>query len=85
MGKPVVVTKRGMLPELVKDGITGYVVQESPQAICQALLPLVKDGGLRSWMGKAAREVAESEFRLERQAQEVEAFYRRVLKKGLCV
>ncbi|RLB07545.1 MAG: hypothetical protein DRG50_02455 [Deltaproteobacteria bacterium] len=85
MGKPVVVTKRGMLPELVKDGVTGYVVQESPQAICQALLPLVKDGGLRSWMGKAAREVAESEFRLERQAQEVEVFYRRVLKKGLCV
>ena len=43
MKKPVVVTTRGMLPELVRDGVTGFVVQETPQTLYQALLPLVKD------------------------------------------
>jgi glycosyltransferase involved in cell wall biosynthesis len=78
MGKPVVVTTNGMLPELVRDGITGFVVQETSQTIYQALLPLVKDERLRTAMGKAAYEMAHREFRLERQAEEVEAFYQKI-------
>lgn len=83
MGKPVVVTTKGMLPELVRNGVTGFVVEENPQAIYQALLPLVKDGRLRSAVGKAAHEMAHREFRLERQAQQVEAFYQKMLGKVL--
>jgi glycosyltransferase involved in cell wall biosynthesis len=81
MGKPVVVTERGMLPELVQDGVTGFVVQETPQAIYQALLPLVKDRQLRRAIGKTASETAQKEFRLERQAEEVEAFYQKILQE----
>lgn len=79
MGKPTVVTKKGMLPELVQDGVTGYVVEETPQAIYQALLTLVRDEGLRHSIGKNAYETARKEFRLERQAEEVEAFYHQIL------
>ena len=79
MGKPTVVTKKGMLPELVHDGVTGFVVEETPHAIYQALLPLVKDERLRQTVGRAARETAEAEFRLERQAEEVEVFYHQIL------
>jgi len=79
MGKPTVVTRKGMLPELVQDGVTGFVVQETPQAIYRALLPLVRDEGLRHSIGKAAYETARKEFRLERQAEEVEAFYHQIL------
>ncbi|MBW2039436.1 MAG: glycosyltransferase family 4 protein [Deltaproteobacteria bacterium] len=81
MGKPVVVTRRGMLPELVQNGITGFVVQENPEALYQALLPMVKDEKLRSSIGRSAHEMAQKEFRLERQAEEVETFYQRILEK----
>jgi len=83
MGKPVVVTTKGMLPEFVSNGVTGFIVQETPQAIYQALLPLVKDERLRHAIGKAAHKMAHKEFRLERQAEQVEAFYQKMSGKVL--
>ena len=80
MGKPAVVTNKGMLPELIQDGVTGLVVQEDPETLYHALLTLVQDGKVRTTMGQAAYEMAHREFRLERQAQEVEAFYQKLLK-----
>jgi glycosyltransferase involved in cell wall biosynthesis len=80
MGKPAVVTNKGMLPELVHDRATGLVVQESPEAFYRALLTLLQDERLRRTMGQTAYEMAHREFRLERQAGEVEAFYRKILK-----
>lgn len=80
MVKPAVVTPKGMLPELVQDGVTGFVVQEHPEALHHALLTLVQDEKLRNTMGKAAHEIAQKEFRLERQAEEVEDFYRHIME-----
>ena len=81
MGKPVVVTNKGMLPELVQNRVNGFIVQETPQAICQALSSLVEDQQLRHSVGKAARKTAQEEFRLERQAEAVEAFYQKILEE----
>jgi len=81
MGKPAVVTPRGMLPELVQDGETGFVAQEDPEALYHALLLLVRDERLRTAMGKAAHAMAHREFRRERQAEEVEAFYQKILEE----
>jgi glycosyltransferase involved in cell wall biosynthesis len=78
MGKPAVVTDKGMLPELVQDGASGFVVPEDPEALYRALLALVRDERLRKTMGQVAYEMAHREFRLERQAQEVEAFYQKI-------
>jgi glycosyltransferase involved in cell wall biosynthesis len=80
MGKPAVVTPKGMLPELIQNGVTGFVVQEDPEALCHALLMLVRDEKLRHAMGKTAYEMAHREFRLECQAEEVEAFYQKILE-----
>lgn len=81
MAKPVVVTTKGMLPELVHDRVTGFVAQDTPQSLYQALLPLVKDERLRTTMGRNAHETAHKEFRLEHQAEQVEAFYQKILKE----
>jgi glycosyltransferase involved in cell wall biosynthesis len=78
MGKPAVVTSKGMLPELVQDGATGLVVQEDSETLYHALLALVQDERLRKAMGQAAYEMAQREFRLERQAEEVETFYQKI-------
>jgi glycosyltransferase involved in cell wall biosynthesis len=80
MGKPAVVANKGMLPELIQDGRTGFVVQEGPEALYHALLTLLKDERLRTAMGEAAHEMAHRKFRLERQAEEVEAFYQKILE-----
>jgi glycosyltransferase involved in cell wall biosynthesis len=80
MGKPAVVTKKGMLPELIQDGTSGLVIQEDPEPLYRALLTLLRDERLRNAMGKAAHEMAHREFRLERQAAEVEAFYQKILE-----
>jgi glycosyltransferase involved in cell wall biosynthesis len=81
MGKPVVVTNKGMLPELVQDGVTGFVVEETSQAIYRALSLMVKDKRLRKAMGKAAAGMAHREFRVEGQAEAVEAFYQKILRE----
>jgi glycosyltransferase involved in cell wall biosynthesis len=85
MGKPVVVTRRGILPELVEDGVHGFVVDERPEVLCQALVTLIKDERLRTMMGNAAHHMAMREFRIERQAKEVEGFYRHIMEvaKGI--
>jgi glycosyltransferase involved in cell wall biosynthesis len=82
MGKAVVVANRGMLPELVEDGVSGLVVQDTPEGLRGAILKLLRDPGLRDSMGKKAYEKAHREFRLDRQAEAVEQFYQQIVALG---
>jgi glycosyltransferase involved in cell wall biosynthesis len=82
MGKAVVVANRGMLPELVDDGVTGLVVQDTPEGLSRAVLKLLRDPGLRDALGKAAYEKAHREFRLDLQAEAVEQFYQQMVTLG---
>jgi len=82
MGKPAIVADRGMLPELVEDGVTGWVVKDHPEELANAVLKLLKDPDLRAAMGKAAFEKARKDFRLDRQAEAVEAFYQELITLG---
>jgi glycosyltransferase involved in cell wall biosynthesis len=82
MGKPVVVADRGIMPELVEHGLSGFVVEDTPEKLADAMLQLLRNPGLRATMGKAAHEKAHREFRLDKQAEEVEAFYQEMLRLG---
>jgi glycosyltransferase involved in cell wall biosynthesis len=82
MGKPSIVADRGMLPELVEDGVSGWVVKDHPEELANAVLKLLKDPDLRAAMGKAAFEKARKDFRLDRQAEAVEAFYQELITLG---
>ena len=82
MGKPAIVADRGMLPELVEDGVTGWVVKDHPEELANAVLKLLKDPDLRAAMSKAAFEKARKDFRLDRQAEAVEAFYQELITLG---
>jgi glycosyltransferase involved in cell wall biosynthesis len=56
--RPVIVTRTGSLPETVLEGKTGLVVPPNdPRALADAMLTLLRDPGLRTTMGKAAREM----------------------------
>lgn len=60
-GLPVVVSQRGGLPEVVVDGVTGYVVDHTNQEqIVGQLITLIKDASLRRKIGAAGRRRVES-------------------------
>lgn len=79
LGKPAVVTPRGMLPELVADGEEGLVVPEDARALSEALLRLAGDAALRARLGRAARRRAQRDWDLALQAERVEGVYRALL------
>jgi glycosyltransferase involved in cell wall biosynthesis len=82
MGKPTVVADRGILPELVENGVSGFVVKDSPEALAEATLHLLRHPELRKAMGEAAYEKAHQEFRLDRQVEATEKFYQEMLRLG---
>jgi len=64
-GKPVVATRVGGTPEIIEDGLNGFLVNpKDPEEIAEAVLKLLEDGGLRLRMGKEGRLKAEKVFDL---------------------
>jgi glycosyltransferase involved in cell wall biosynthesis len=66
-GLPVVASAVASVPEVVADGVSGYVVpSEQPVAMADRINELVADPELRRRMGAAGRERMKQEFTLER-------------------
>ena len=82
MGKPVIVANRGMLPELIDDGVSGLVVNDTPEELARAVLDLLHHPEKREAFGKAAYEKAHRDFRLDRQVEAVENFYQEMIRLG---
>lgn len=59
---PAVATNVGSVSEVVENGVTGLLVDASPQALTRGLLSLAGDPAVRSRMGLAASQKASSEF-----------------------
>lgn len=82
MGKPAVVADRGMLSEIVDDGVDGFVFDGSANGLFEALFTMQKNGQNRIEMGKAARLKAVEQFSLGVQARTVRQVYDQVLSAG---
>ena len=82
MGKPVIVANRGMLPELVEDGVSGLVVNDTAEEMARAALRLLRHPEMREALGKAAYRKAHQDFQLDRQVEAVERFYQQMVKLG---
>jgi glycosyltransferase involved in cell wall biosynthesis len=62
-GKPVVATKVGGIPSLVKDGVTGYLVEVGDtESMAERMIELLQDKSKRQHMGQTAREIAYEQF-----------------------
>ena len=80
LGKPIIASRMGGLPELVEDGKTGLLFGAgNVEELKERMLYLWKDRELRYEMGRAARKKAEQEFSLERHCEELLRIYRRLL------
>ena len=77
-GLPLISTRIGAIPEIVRDGETGLLVESGDlSSLTAALARLVDDPALRQHLGSAARQLVTARFDAERNAQElVELLYR---------
>jgi len=78
MGNPVIVAKRGILPEIVEDEVSGLVVEDTPENLADAIIRLVDDATLREKIGLAARKRMSEDFNLRIQLEKIEEVYRKL-------
>ena len=79
--RPVVGSAVGGIPEAVDDRRTGALVRPAdPDALAEALAPLIADEDLRRRWGRAGRRRVSAEFSAESQAARVEAALASVLR-----
>ena len=75
LGLPTVTTRRGILPELVREGIDGHNVEETPEALAAAFARLAEDRVELARMAAAARQGATERFAYEKLAEQLEGVY----------
>jgi glycosyltransferase involved in cell wall biosynthesis len=78
-GKPIVATGAGGIPEVVANGVTGWLVAPRDHAaMADAIVKLLNDAAMRQRMGAAGRARACELFSADRMLKETLKVYRRV-------
>lgn len=79
-GLPVVVTRVGGNAEIVRDGISGFLVPPGhPSSFAERVSELLESPGLQERIGREARRIAQREFSLEATADRYAALYEELL------
>jgi glycosyltransferase involved in cell wall biosynthesis len=79
--RPVVATSVGMLPEMVEDGITGYIVPpRDDRVLAEVVVRLLRDAALRRRMGAAGRRRVETLYGATNVAECTLAAYSRAIR-----
>lgn len=81
-GLPVVTTRVGNMPELLRHGENGLFVERSVESIAAALATLRDDPALRARLGRAARATVEAAWDWRQAAGAYAAMLRTVLGRG---
>jgi glycosyltransferase involved in cell wall biosynthesis len=82
-GVPVVATRVGGIPELVRDGVDGLLVPaREPVRLAEAMLTLLRDPRLADGMGRSARERIGDAFTVEKMIRRTEKLYLRLLDRA---
>jgi glycosyltransferase involved in cell wall biosynthesis len=77
-GLPVVCGNVNAIPEVVRDGVTGFLVEPGDrEALARRILELLRDPALRERIGEAARAFIREHHDLSVQAERLEALYLR--------
>lgn len=80
--RPVVATAVGGVPDLVEDGVSGYLVEPGqPAAVADRVLALLDDPERREAFGRAGRKRVDPAFDAARLLRDVDALYRRLIEE----
>lgn len=81
-GVPVVATKVGGNPEVIQDGIGGYLVPpRDSSALAEAICAILKNRDLARNLGREARQRVVERFSLERMVRETQDLYVQLLER----
>ena len=84
MGLPVIGTLHGGIPELIEDGISGFLVPErDAEAITEKVHYLIEHSEIWPDMGKAGRKKVETKYNMEQLNDELVTIYQQVLNQEL--
>jgi glycosyltransferase involved in cell wall biosynthesis len=82
VGRPLIASRAGGLPEVVEDGVSGLLVRPGdPDAICQAVDRLLADPALRARLAAAGRQRVDQQFTQEVMTEKMLALYTELLAK----
>lgn len=79
-GVPVIATPVGAFPDLVANGKTGLLTANDDAAYSAAVAALLADDPRREKLAAACRLHIDGKFRLEREAGDINAVYKRLLR-----
>jgi glycosyltransferase involved in cell wall biosynthesis len=80
-GRPVVATRVGGVPDVVRDGEDGFLVEVGDaRGLAERLAQLAADPNLRGRMGAAGRERVLARYAVDRLAEDVDRLYRALLE-----
>lgn len=80
-GLPTIASRVGGNPELVEDGVSGFLVSPDSEALGTALLKMLRDPELMRRFGERGREFVVQNFSFERLVREVDALYTGLLRE----
>jgi N-acetyl-alpha-D-glucosaminyl L-malate synthase BshA len=79
-GLPVIATEIGGIPEIVDDGVNGYLVPlKQPEIIAERILELNADLGLRKRLGEAARETVLERYTIDKIVMQYTEFFEEII------
>jgi glycosyltransferase involved in cell wall biosynthesis len=83
--RPVVATRVGGTPDVVRDGLDGFLVELGDvESIAERLTDLAADPARRAQMGAAGQQHARERYAVERLVADTECLYRSLLEaRGL--
>jgi glycosyltransferase involved in cell wall biosynthesis len=77
-GVPVIASRVGGLPEVIRDGENGLLVDNDPAVFATAIRELTADADRRRRIGDAGRHTVMERFTLEQMVRQTMAAYRQV-------
>ena len=80
-GLPAVATPVGGVPQVIKDGVNGYLVPPGDsEALAECIIALLADSDLRSRIGVAGRATIEERFSMAAYGEQLAAIYEEVAR-----
>jgi glycosyltransferase involved in cell wall biosynthesis len=84
LGRPVIASRLGGLPEVIEDGKTGLLVpEENPAALAETIKQLLNDPERVERMGQSAHKRIQAQFTLSRYVEAFDKLYQQIVSANV--